>query len=241
METKTEQLLSNATSDMRTALSRWYRFSNEIMVSSMRLGQPLLDAYFKGLSETLPNLTEMAKKSCEIPETECPPYCVCDMEWDACEGGKISGAINIVNTGKDAVNFKLKADNFRSKTDDSGTKPQLSPDSFNLAPGATQTTSVSVVVGNGFDPGDLYETQVKVRGRYEQCVRLRMTVRRNLKPHCEVEHGEIPRRLVAHNWHDHFQCEELCFEPVRHRVAGTKPKKTDNTASTHTTGAKTKS
>ena len=232
MESKTTDLFSGVNDDMRTAFLRWYRFSNDVLSNSLRLGQPLMDAYFKGLSDALPKMAVMARKGCQIPETDCPPYCVCTLEWDARQDSKTSGTINVMNTGKQEVNFKLAADNFRSGSNDSGIRPHLSPDTFTLAPGATQTVAVAIVIGKGFDAGDLYETEGKVRGRYEQCVRLRLTVRSNPKPHCEVEHGEIPRHIKAHHWYDHFQCEELCFEPVRTPAGTAIPAASEVTAGT---------
>lgn len=222
MENKTVDLLT-VTDEIRTAVLRWYRFSNEVMSNSIRLSQPLMDVYVKGLSNGLSTITNMASNTCKIPETECPPYCVCTMDWDTCEGNTVTGTIDIENTGKQATNFVMVADNLRSSADDSNVKPQLSPGTFTLEPGTKQTVVVNINVGNKFNPGDLYESEVKVRGRYEQCVRLRLTVQPNLKPHCDVNHGEIPRRIVAHHWYDHFQCEELCFEPIRRQVDVGKP------------------
>ena len=228
MNPKIIELQPNAANEMRTALLRWYRFSNEIMNSTMRLSQPILEAYFRGLSDVIPNLNDMVKKTCEIPETNCPPRCVCDMEWDACEGSKVSGTIDIVNSGDQAKSFTVSSGSFRTIDDDSGVKPQLKPDHFTLAPGDKQTVLVSVNIEKAFVQNDVYQTEVKIRGRYEQCVRLHLSVRRKYTPHCEIKHGEIPRRIVAHHWYDHFQCEELCFEPVRERVptGSTKPKRT---------------
>ncbi len=224
METKAEALLANAAKEYQTALSRWVRFTDEVVNNSMRLGRPLINAYLQSLSDTVPAIKEVARtsmgKGCEIPETQCPPYCVCELDWDACEDSQIKGSINITNTGQNAVNFTLQAGTFKSEKDESGKKPDITPASFTLAPGASQAVVVKMSVGSDFDPNDRYETEIKIRGRYEQCVKLRLFVRRNTKPHCSIDHGEIPRRIVAHNWYDHFQCEELCFEPIKQRHPG---------------------
>ena len=223
MESASMNKSSPNLADMSTAIFRWYRFSKEAMDDVMRISQPLLEVYLKGLSTMMPELKNIDLRKinelyrgydCKIPETECPPYCVCEMEWDACEGGTVTGSIEIKNTGKQSISFNVSADTFRTRTDNSGVAPQLSPANFTLAPGETRVVGITVRAEDNFNPSDTYISQVKVRGRYEQCVRLKLHVRRTASPVCCVEHGEIPRRIVAHNWYDHFQCEELCFQPV---------------------------
>jgi hypothetical protein len=234
MASRTVDIRPDVTADISNAMLRWYRFSNEIMTSSLKLGQPLMDAYFQGLAKALPELSELARKSCEIPETQCPPYCVCELEWDACEGDKVTGIIGIKNTGKDARVFTLSAETFHSNGDDSGVKPQLDPNNFNLAPNEAKSVVVTVNLGADFEPNNVYHSEVKITGRYEQCVRLRLNVRRKDKPRCKIEHGEIPKRIVAHHWYDHFQCEEFCFEPVgQPGTPGTTPDESPGVNLTH--------
>lgn len=205
----------NPVAEFEYAMSRWSRLANEVVRDSVRIGQPLMDAYFKGISLYTPRGTRQASaRCCDIPETACPPRCVCELSWDVSQGDVAQGTLDICNSGKQAISFQLDASDFTSDQGDSGIEPALSPSSFSLAPGATKKVSVSVQVGNGFEANEQYESEIKIRGRYEQCVRLNLYVRRRQTPHCKVEHGEIPRRIVAHHWYDHFQCEELCFEPI---------------------------
>jgi hypothetical protein len=226
---------------MREAMRNWVRFSNEVMTQAIRVGQPLLDAYIQMVSSAVPGLKERARRSCEIPETECSPRCVCELEWDACEGDTVTGTIEIRNTGKENRNFKLSASPFRSQRGDSGAVPQLMPNSFALAPGEAKTVTVSVHVDPSFDPNDVYRSEVKIVGRYEQCVRLTLNIRRKVQPHCEVAQGEIPTRIVAHQWYDHFQCEELCFEPAGEtRTPGASTPDQPGTAPKQETNKKTK-
>lgn len=213
MATKAEELLKNL--DVGDTMRQWTRFTSDAWSSSMRLGQPMIEAYLKSLSGAAAELGRAYRKSCEIPETECPPYCVCELEWEACEGDTVKGTIDIHNTGKEDSAFSLSADEFRAERDLSTVKPVLSPASFTLKAGEFQRVDVAVEVGESMDPNQTYRTEVKVAGRYEQCVCLIVNVRRKLHPYCKVEHGEIPTRIRAHHWYDHFQCEELCFEPVR--------------------------
>jgi len=223
MESASMNNSSPNSADMSAAIFRWYRFSKEAMDDVMKISQPLWEVYLKGLSTMMPELENIDLRKinalyrgydCNIPETECPPYCVCEMEWDACEGGTVTGSIEIKNTGKQSISFNVSADTFRSHTDNSGVAPQLSPANFTLAPGEARIVGITVKAEDNFNQSDTYISQVKVRGRYEQCVRLKLRVRHTNKPVCSVEHGEIPKRIVAHNWYDHFQCEELCFQPV---------------------------
>jgi len=203
---------------MRTAALRWYQMSNEVMSQGLRIAQPLMDAYFQGLSKTMPELKKVAGKFCEIPETECPPSCVCELEWEVCEGEVVTGVIDIRNTGQQSADFTLSATNFLVQGDDSGINPKLTPNSFVLAPGEIKAVTVEIQANEAFAPNKVYESEVTVAGRYEQCVCLRLRTRCKHIPHCQIAHGEIPTRLVAHHWYDHFQCEELCFQPVRRTV-----------------------
>lgn len=216
----------NPMSEFEDTLNSWTRLASGMVRDSVRIGQPLMDAYLKGLSSFAPGIKQIASRCCDIPETECPPRCVCELSWDVCQGDVAKGSLDISNTGKQAVSFKLDASDFASDRDDSGVEPAINPSNFSLAPGETKKVSVSVQVGNGFDANERYESEIKVIGRYEQCVQLNMYVRRKQTPYCKVEHGEIPKRIVVHHWYDHFQCEELCFEPVIQRDQPVSPKAT---------------
>jgi hypothetical protein len=95
--------------------------------------------------------------------------------------------------------------------------PAVEPSSARLATGESVLVTVAIPLSQGFATGRQYAGEIAIRGRYEQCVRLRVSVVAEPRPHCEVEQGEIPTRIRPHRWSDHFQCEEPCFEPVRRR------------------------
>lgn len=221
----------NPVDEFEYALNRWARLANEVVRDSVRAGQPLMNAYLRGVSAFTPAALRpssyraafwpASNRCCEIPETECPPRCVCELSWDARRGDVVEGTLDISNTGKQAVNFGLEASDFTSDQGDSGVAPTMTPENFSLAPGETKKVAVSVQIGKSFDANERYRSEITVRGRYEQCVQLSLYVRRRQTPHCKVDHGEIPKRIVAHHWYDHFQCEELCFEPVKARTPGT--------------------
>jgi hypothetical protein len=236
---KVDDLFKNI--DVSDAMRQWTRFSSDAWSSSMRLGQPMFEAYLKSLSGAAAELDKAYRKSCEIPETECPPYCVCELEWEAFRGDSIKGTIAISNTGKQVSVFALSASEFRAEQELTSVKAQLSPSSFNLKSGETQRVDVAVHVDESMNPNQTYRAEVKVAGRYEQCVQLVVHVRRKQHPYCIIEHGEIPTRIRAHHWYDHFQCDELCFEPVRHRDQREPVKPAANVAAAKQVTAKHKS
>ena len=223
MATKAEDLFGNL--DMRDAMRQWARISNNIWSDSISLGQPVIEAYLKSLSNAAGDLDKAYRKSCEIPETQCPPYCVCELEWDAYEGDVVNGTIDINNTGKQDSQFSLSTDEFRTTNQLTTVKPKLDPVNFVLKTGESKRVKVTFKIESSMAPNQTYRAEVKIAGRYEQCVRLAVNVQRKQQPYCTIEHGEIPKRIVAHHWYDHFQCEELCFEPVRHPTQNEPPKR----------------
>ena len=112
------------------------------------------------------------------------------------------------------MKFSLRGSVFRADCSATDVAPLLEPANFDLAPGAHQAVKVSVTPDKSFEAGRVYGSAVTIAGRYEECVQLRVRVHPSREPCCPVEHGEIPRHIRAHQWFDHFQCEELCFEPV---------------------------
>lgn len=223
MAISTVERQSAIDTDMRDFMLQWIRVSNDAVSKIVKIGQPVLEAYLKSVSGAMTNFDEAYRKSCEIPETECPPHCSCQLDWDACQGETVTGTIDIQNTGKQASQFVLSAANFHGSNENTALKPEINPSSFSLAPGDVKTVTVTVKTADSVAPDESYKTEIKIAGRYEQFVCLSLYVRKKSKPYCEVEHGEIPTRIVAHHWYDHFQCEELCFEPVQHRTGNNKP------------------
>ncbi|HEV3410814.1 MAG TPA: hypothetical protein VG095_11005, partial [Chthoniobacterales bacterium] len=94
---------------------------------------------------------------------------------------------------------------------------QLEPKGGSAAPNESLDVQVTVQTDESWRPGETYEAEIRIRGRYERCVCLRIQVAPEAEACCTVEHGEIPTRVRADDWFRHFQCTELCFEPVRGR------------------------
>jgi len=207
--------------DIRDAFSQWYRYSDELMDNYLRLSRNIMDTYIQGVEKSFSMLPTLAK-SCTIPTTQCPPYCICELTWEACEGEKLVGYIDVKNSGDDAVEFKLKAEPFHHDCQPTKITAQLEKASFNLMPGETNRVTVAInLKGQELNFDTDYRAEIKVIGRYEQCVRLGFKVKAKRMPYCCIEHGEIPTRIVPHQWYHHFQCEQLCFKPVRGRLDNT--------------------
>jgi hypothetical protein len=150
---------------------------------------------------------------CEIPETECPPFCVCEIAWEGTRGEHVKATIGLTNTRTVPQVFTLTATTFHGPDGDTGAAAAVAPAAVPLQAGQSTTVTVSFTVPEQFTSGATYDAEVLITGLYEQCVMLSLRVRP--VPHCDVQQGEIPTRIRAHRWYEHFQCEELCFEPAR--------------------------
>lgn len=145
---------------------------------------------------------------CDIPEQDCPPRCVCAITWEAAPGESVHATIRVTNTSAQARAFHFKATALQGGP----TPPALdiSPASANLASGQSVTLTLATSVGANAKPGESYSGEVLINGAYEQCVIVRLDVCSNQSAHCEVEQGDAPVRVRAHQWYHHFQCEEPC-------------------------------
>jgi hypothetical protein len=128
----------------------------------------------------------------------------------------VHGTITLTNTRKVAQTFVLAAKPFQGTAGVTTHAPALTVPHAALEAGQSETIGVSFTVPVAFGAGEVYAADITIAGLYEQCVRV--TLRTRSRPHCDVKQGEIPRHITAHRWYDHFQCEELCFEPVVRRA-----------------------
>ncbi len=146
---------------------------------------------------------------CDIPETECPPRCVCKIEWEAARGEKLTAVIQVTNSGTQARKFTFSAKPFSSAGGDLAA-PTVTPGSVLLKPGQSVNVTAELTVTQAFQPGTLYSSEVLILGTYEQCACITLTVKPESVCHCSIEQGDPPLRLRAHQWYDHFQCAEPC-------------------------------
>jgi hypothetical protein len=180
----------------------------------MRSTGPFIEAYVQFLKTITAQATKLGTACCDIPETTCPPKYACTMRWRACSGDVRRGDIRIRNTSQHAITYALDATDFRQGKHSIGIKPTLTPQSVTVPAGQSTTVKVEVTVEKEFSVGQAFESDVRIRGLYDRYVRLILHVEKCCDEICEFDHGEIPTRIQADDWYRHFQCTELCFEPV---------------------------
>ena len=146
---------------------------------------------------------------CEIPETCCPSPYVCKIQWIGCPGDSLKYHVQVTNTGKIQREFNLIAVPFPCSDE----AVKVTPNKKTLAPDETLKAVVSFTIPESFGGGH-YLTRIKVAGAYEQYIVVSLYVKPHQSCCCVIEQGEIPKRIKAHHWYHHFQCEEPCFDPV---------------------------
>jgi hypothetical protein len=185
--------------------------------SSLKFMRGVMDIITPALSNAkMPYLSAV----CDIPETECPPRCVCTINWVACRGERRQHAIRVTNTSKQDVTFRLKATSLIG-LDGGSDLIVLQPNQLVLKSGESGLSTASITVPDNAPTGE-YHAEILVQGQYEQCVRVNLSVGASKNCVCEVAQGDIPVRIRAHHWYDHFQCVEPCFDPI-HRVHQDRP------------------
>jgi hypothetical protein len=171
----------------------------------------------------MPQLPSLRPRDmCEIPETECPPRCVCDVKWDASPDETMSLVIRVKNDSKSDRTFQLNATPFTGAGGSPGTIT-MTPNSLTLPSrhaGISKATFKVLKVPEGD-----YDAEIVIKGAYEQCVRVRLRVNFTKtcgeeECLCDVLQGEPPERIRAHRWYDHFQCVEKCDEATPHSHNG---------------------
>lgn len=172
-------------------------------------------------SETMPAMPSVAtlRKTamggddcgCDIPETDCPPRCVCELHWEGSPGETFRATIRVRNTAKVARSFSIAATDVAGVT--SG-KLTLAPPQLQLAPGASADVAVTYLVPAGTGSGQAV-AEITVTGAYEQCVKVKLTVQAEATITCEVAQGDPPTRVRTLHWYRHWQCEEPCEPPRR--------------------------
>jgi hypothetical protein len=188
-------------------------------VSSIGAAMPSAAAAASSVIPAMPSMASMMPKTtcCEIPETACPPRCVCQIVWHAARGEHAKATITLTNTAKKTQIFSIAATPFHGPEGDTGVTPSIAPASVSLNANQSTTIDVGLDVSDKFEAGKTYSAEVTLTGQYEQCVELRLCVRPSQAHHCHVRQGDIPTHIRAHRWYDHFQCEEPCFEPATPR------------------------
>lgn len=193
----------------------------KLLSMSAKTTRDFVEAAGDLISTTLPKIEiqRPRRNCCEIPETECPPRCVCEIRWRACPGGVLQAHIHIINTGTQTRNFTFVTTPF-SGPGNPATKVEISSSGATLAPNASVDITAVLTVASDFQPGGRYDAELQIYGAYEQCVRMTLDVAPPIGKECAVERcevraGDLPVRIRAHQWYHHFQCVEPCVELLR--------------------------
>ncbi len=191
------------------------RRARNILADAFSLGGDMLSS-LASVGVSLPKLSLAPSREsrcacgcCGIPETECPPRCVCRMRLAAMTGQTVSARIRVLNeAGTDRV-FQLSATPFVSGAEQA--EFDLAPSSLNIPAGGSALAIGTLVVPGGFAKGR-YQCEILVHGAYEQCVEVELDIgcEEILSGTCTVEQKEKRYRIRAHHWYDHFQCIEPC-------------------------------
>ncbi|WP_166263954.1 hypothetical protein [Marinobacter caseinilyticus] len=147
---------------------------------------------------------------CGIPETRCPSACVGRIHWTGCPGDSFQYQVQVTNTADVEREFTLTAMPFPCTKE----TVKVFPDKKTLAPGESLTAVISFTVPETF-AGSTYSARITVAGAYDQFIQVWLVVRPKQACCCHIEQGEIPKRIKAHHWFNHFQCEEDCFKPSK--------------------------
>jgi hypothetical protein len=169
------------------------------------------------IANLAPRATRCACGCCEIPETECPPRCACEVTWQASPGETPGLGVRVTNSSNVSRTFTLQATPFVGVGGTAGTIA-LAPTTLSLAPGQTGFVNATYTVPNIAE--GQYDAEIVVRGAYERAVCVTLEVkcektRGEERCLCEVVLGDPPFRIRAHHWYDHFQCMEPCFDTRR--------------------------
>ena len=102
---------------------------------------------------SLASFTSMMPKTtcCEIPETECPPRCVCQIVWYAARGEHVKATITLTNTAKKTQTFSIAAAPFKGAQGDTGITATVAPTSVTLNANQLATITVDLDVSDKFD------------------------------------------------------------------------------------------
>lgn len=201
----------------RPSLEELFALGSKLLATSIHSARIIMQQA-AGLLPPMPDLRSLRPRDmCGIPETECPPRCVCEVTWEASPGETPGLTVRVRNASKTDRTFHLHATPFTGTGGSPGTLT-LGPASLSLSAGHAGVADATFTVPNV--PAGDYEAEILVQGAYEQCVRVRLNVRCEKtcgeeRCTCEVVQGDPPVRIRAHHWYDHFQCTQPCVAPMR--------------------------
>jgi len=206
------QMAQSAAQMFTPVMSAWMSWYQSLL-------PPQLSDLSKSTSDALLSMTRSAV--CDIPSTECPPRCACDIEWKANPGETRKSVVKIKNTSKDTIQYTFVGKPFKNCGKTLDLIPEVSPQSVTAAPGEVVSVTIGVTIGEQFQSGVAYEAEVLVLGKYERCVKILLNVACDCDDACAFDQGDIPYRVRPDSWYKHFQCSEPCFDAIPQRSTST--------------------
>ena len=195
-------------SERQSALANMATLGPKLLIETVKSMSGFLEQAIETSAKLPTGISILPQQTCSVPETDCPPRCVCHITWEASHREKLSCNIKITNASDVQRLFTIKSLPFAGGT------IQVNPDRITLEPGQTGYALAAYSVPENLTPG-IYKTEILVTGAYEQCISITLQVNGPESCECHIVQGEIPTRTVAHHWYDHFQCVEPCFRPKR--------------------------
>lgn len=148
---------------------------------------------------------------CVIPETACPSPC--HIQWNGCVGDSLNYQVQITNRTDGELDFTLTPEAFAV----TGETVSVTPDSKTLAPDESFTVVVGFTIPEAM-AGGCYQARIRLVGAYQQDIPVSLAVRSRQCCQSHIEQGEMPKKVHAHHWFHHFQCQQDCYP-----AAGGKP------------------
>ena len=99
-----------------------------------------------GVPRCGPTMTKTRSECCAIPETDCPPRCVCEVTWEAARGEKLQCSVRVVNSSAKSRTFHLSATDFAGSGNAAKAAIALSPASLQLAAGMSGVVEATFAV-----------------------------------------------------------------------------------------------
>ena len=206
------QMAQSATQMLTPVMTAWMSWYQSLL-------PPQLSELTKSTSDTLMSMARSAV--CDIPSIDCPPKCACDILWEASPGEVRKSTVKIKNTSKDTIQYTFEGKPFKKCGKTLDFSPDVNPRYVVAAPGEVVSVEIGVNVGEQFQSGVFYDSEVLVRGKYERCIKVKLSVACGCDDACSFDQGDIPYRVRPDSWYKHFQCSEPCFEAIPQQSTST--------------------
>lgn len=131
------------------------------------------------------------------------------IDWKIDRGVVPEAQVALRNAGNAAQNFRIEATPWLGP-DGAAASLAISTHTIDLGPAESTMIDLRMLNTQALRPGQEYQCELVVRGFHEQRLAVRCMVHQDPNGYVEVSQGELPTRIRAHHWYDHFQCTEPC-------------------------------